>query len=162
MHKTNGARFLAIMLIGGGVAGIAVAFWMGYNFIQVHWVYIVLVAAFLALFVWSTIAGVRLWRGEPKGWKWATILFALQVPVLTVPGISYEFYTGLALKIVGGDPGGNFAFGFGANANFYLGTEITGLVYGVNLIGLVAFIYLLWNRPGKVMQPAVQSTAADA
>jgi hypothetical protein len=116
-----------------------------------------LVVAFLLLFIWSVIAGIRLWRGEPKGWRWATILFALQVPVLTVPGLSYEFYTGLALKIVGGDVATNVGLDFGANANFYLGTEITGLVYGVNLVAVAALIHLLRSRPNKGMQPTAQS-----
>jgi hypothetical protein len=103
VHWTKTARLLAALLVVGGVLGVGLAFWMGYRFVQVHWVYILLVAAFLALFVWCVMAGVRLWRGEAKGWKWATILFALQIPVLTVPGLTYEFYTGLALTLAGGD-----------------------------------------------------------
>ena len=91
VHKTNAARVLAILLAAGGVVGIGVGVWMGYTFIQTHWIYGVLVAALLGLFVWSVIAGIRLWRGEPKGWKWATILFALQIPIFTIPGLSYEF-----------------------------------------------------------------------
>lgn len=162
MHKTNVARFLAVLLAVGGVAGIGVSAWMGYTFVQTHWIYILFAGALAALFVWSVNAGVRLWRGEPKGWKWATILFALQVPILTVPGLSYEFFTGLAVKIVGGGPELNFAFNFGANANFYLSTETTGLLYGVNVVAILALIYLLRNRPGKVMQPAQQSSVADA
>jgi hypothetical protein len=162
VYQAKSAKLLAVMLAIGGVLGIGLAIWMGYQFVPVHWIYIVLVVAFLLLFIWSVIAGIRLWRGEPKGWKWATILFALQVPVLTVPGLSYEFYTGLALKIVGGDVETNVGLDFGANANFYLGTEITGLVYGVNLVAVAALIYLVRSRPNKGMQPTAQSTAADA
>ena len=135
---------------------------MGNTFIQTHWIYGVLVAALLGLFVWSVIAGIRLWRGEPKGWKWATILFALQIPIFTVPGLSYEFYTGLSLKVVGGDTTGNLGLNFGAYADFHLSTQVDGLIYGVNVVALIALIYLLMNRPGKAMQPTAQGTAADA
>jgi hypothetical protein len=140
-----------------------IALWVGYQWLRIHWIYIVLVAGFLALFAWSTIAGVRLWRGEPKGWKWATILFVLQIPVLTVPGVSYEFYTGLALKIFGGETVHNFGFNLGASVDLNFGTDVTGLIYGVNIVAIAAVIYLLRNRPGKIVLPATpQTTPADA
>jgi len=161
-YHAKSARLLAIMLVVGGVLGVGIAFWMGYQFVRVHWVYLVLVVAFLLLFIWCVSAGIRLWRGDPKGWKWATILFAMQVPVVTVPGLSYEFYTGLALKIVGGDVDSNIGFNLGANANFYLSTDVKGLVYGVNLVALAAVIYLLRGRARKEMQPTAQGAAADA
>lgn len=146
---------LAVLLIIGGLLGVGIACWMGYQFIQIHWIYIVLVALFLAVFIWSAIAGVRLWRGEAQGWKWATILFAMQIPVLTVPGFSYEFYTGLALRLVGGDVQNVFSFSLGANANIYLGTSITGLVYGINVLAVAALMYLILRR--RSLQAAVDA-----
>jgi hypothetical protein len=153
VHQTKVAKLLAALLVVGGVTGIGLALWMGYQFIQIQIGFIVLAAAFMALFVWSGIAGIRLWRGEAKGWKWAAISFALQIPVLTVPGLRYEFYTGLSLKLVGGNVKSPFGFNLGAGLEFYLNTEITGLVYGANLFAIAALIYLLRRRPNKNMQP---------
>ena len=99
---SSGSRFLALVLMVGGVLGIGVACVFALRFLRVHWIYGLLVAAFLWLFVWSALTGYRLWRNEARGWKWALILFAMQIPVLTVPGLSYEYYTGIALRLLGG------------------------------------------------------------
>ena len=150
--QDRGAKFLALLLAVGGVLGVAITVYMAYTFLQQHWVYIVLVAAFAALFVWTALTGVRLWRNEARGWKWAKILFAAQIPVLTVPGLSYEYYAGIAIKIIGGEVDSYFNVGLGANANFYLGTSITGLVYGVNIFALLALLYLfVKSRPGAAL-----------
>jgi len=153
-HTDRGARALAVVMIIGGVLGIGVSFYMAYRFVPVHWVYSLLVAVFFLLFAWSTLTGLRLWRGDARGWKWAVILFAMQVPVLTVPGLSYEYYTGIALKVMGGNATNTFLFGLGANANFYLDTGITDLAYGVNLFALGAVAYLLRARRPRGPQPA--------
>jgi hypothetical protein len=152
-----GLRILACLLMLGGVLGIGLAFILAYQFLQVHWIYLFLVAGFMALFGWSALTGFRLWRGERRGWKWATILFALQVPVLTVPGLAYEYYTGLAIKLMGGKVGASFSLGLGANAKFYLDTRITDMVYGVNLFALGAVIYLVMKRPNRQLQPVASS-----
>lgn len=161
-YTSKGTKALAILLILGGVLGIGISFYMAYQFLQVHWIYLVLVAAIMSLFTWTAITGLRLWHGEPRGWKWATILFAAQIPVLTVPGLSYEYYTGLAIKLVGGNVDSPFSLGLGAYANLYLDTRITDLIYGVNLFAVGAVIYLRRKRPNKGMQPTPQSAAADA
>ncbi len=116
-------------------------------------------AALAWAFVWSTVSGVRLWRGEPRGWKWATILFAAQIPVFTVPGMTYEYYTGVASKLLGGNTDSSFTLGLGANINVYLDTRITDLVYGVNLFAVLVLGYLLWARPRRAM--VAPSPAAD-
>lgn len=154
-------KALAVVLVVGGVVGVGLAIWMGVQFIPAHWVYSLFVAAFLVLFVGSGIAGVLLWRGKANGRKWSTILFAMQIPVLTVPGMSYEIYTGLSIKAFGGDPGPSFAFNLGANANFYLDTNIASTIYGVNIFALGAFIYLLRAWRGG-MRAAAPEAAADA
>jgi hypothetical protein len=141
-----GDRLLALMLMLGGVVGIGLSVFMGVKYLQVHWLYSILVAAFLLLFAWSALAGFRLWRGERRGWKWATILFAMQIPILTVPGLSYEYYTGMSFKVAGGHVDKPVTFALGSNANFYLDTRITDLVYGVNLFALAATCYLITRR----------------
>ena len=145
-------RFLAALLVAGGVLGIGIAFWLGYRFVQVHWVYILLAGAFFALFLWACVTGVRLWRGNARGWKWAAILYASQIPVLTVPGLRYAWYTGLSLKLAGGNVVRAFSFDFGAAADFYLDTKITDVVYGINLFAIFALSYLLTHRPNAQLQ----------
>ena len=159
-HKAIGVRFLALILAVGGVLGIGIVLWMAYQFLQQHWVYIFLVAAFMAVFVWTTITGVRLWRGDPRGWKWALILFIAQIPILTVPGFSYEFSVGFAIKVVGRNAALSFPFGLGTSINVYLDTAITDLVYGVNLFALAAAIYLFLKKPSKALQPTAVASGS--
>jgi len=66
------------------------------------------------LFVWSMFTGFHLWRGHNSGRKWATILFAMQIPILTVPGFSYEYYTGLSVKVIGGHVDNPVSFSLGS------------------------------------------------
>lgn len=139
-------RVLALLLMAGGLLGVGLSAVMSARFLRMHWVYGVLFAALLLLFAWTALAGFRLWRGEPRGWKSATILFAMQVPILTVPGLSYEYYTGLALRLVGGHVDKALTLSLGSNGNFYLDTRIHDWVYGINLFGLVATVYLLTRR----------------
>jgi hypothetical protein len=148
-----GLRILACLLMVGGALGIGITFFLAYQFLRTHWISLVFIAPLMALFAWSALTGFRLWRGERRGWKWATILFAMQIPVLTVPGLAYEYYTGLAIKLIGGKVDTSFALGLGANARFYLDTRITDLVYGVNLFAVGAVIYLVMNRPSRPAQP---------
>lgn len=145
MNNKNmiGVRFFALLLLIGGVLGIGLSIYMGYTFVQQHWIYLVLVFGFFALFAWSALTGVRLWRDQPRGWKWAKILYAAQIPILTVPGFDYEYYTGIAIKLIGGETDSFFNLGLGASATLYLDTRITGLVYGVNVFALIALAYLL-------------------
>lgn len=141
-----GLRILALLLIVGGIVGVLIAGLMVYQFLQAHWIYLLLIAAFIALFLWSALTGLRLWRGEQRGLKWATTLFAMQIPVLTVPGLEYEFYTGLAVKLMGGNVESGFLLAMGASGSFYLDTTINDWVYGINLLALVAVIYLVLHR----------------
>lgn len=160
--KDIGSKFLAFLLTAGGFLGIGISVYLGYTFVQQHWIYIVLVAVFAALFVWTTLTGIRLWRNDPRGWKWGKILFAAQIPVLTVPGFSYEYYSGIAIKILGGQTDSHFEIGIGANANFYLDTRITDFMYGINIFALLAFIYLLVkSRPSTALNSDAQKPRDD-
>jgi hypothetical protein len=154
-------KVLAFLLVVGGLLGIGISVYMGYTFVQQHWIYLVLVVGFAALFVWTVLTGIRLWQNDPRGWRWGKILFAAQIPVLTVPGFSYEYYSGIAIKILGGQVDDHFKMALGANANLYLDTRITDLFYGINLFALFALIYLLAkSRPNTALNTDAQKTRA--
>lgn len=159
--QDKGSKFLALLLTLGGVLGMGLSVYLGYTFVQRHWVYVVLAVAFLSLFVWTTLTGIRLWRNDSRGWKWGKILFAAQIPVLTVPGFSYEYYSGIAIKVLGGRVDSNYSMELGANANLYLDTRITDLVYGINLFAIGALIYLMAkSKPDIAPDPDAQSWRA--
>jgi hypothetical protein len=164
MNQTSpnaGERTLALLLMVGGVLGVGISIFTAPQFLRMHWIYGVLIAGALFVFVWSALTGYRLWRGEVRGWKWAAILFALQIPILTVPGFSYEYYTGVALQIMGGHVDKTFTFSLGSNANLYLDTRIVDLRYGVNLFAIGATIFLLLRRPNYRLHSTRDAPASE-
>src|SRR5215831_13682751 len=91
-----GARFVAFLLIAGGALGIVAAVFLTAAVVQQHQPFRAVTAlASAAVFGWGALKGIELWRGRPQGYRWAQILFALQVPAFSVAGFSYEFSTGI-------------------------------------------------------------------
>lgn len=63
---------------------------------------------YLVIFGWCVWTGVDLWQGKPQGYKWAKVLFAAQIPVITFPGFTYHFEVGgLVIQFPGAKPGEN-------------------------------------------------------
>jgi len=144
---TRTTRFFAVMLVGGGIAGIAIAAIVGITLIQQNGLFIIPMAALAVLFAWATFIGMRLWQGMPYGRKWAPVLFASQIPVLALPGFKYQWFTGAELGVAMQFGGGSSRLGFsanlGANGQFFLGTDVTEFAVGVNLFAVVALVLLV-------------------
>ena len=156
-----GVRSLAFILEVGGLLGIFIAIYLGYTLAQQQWVLVVIAVVFLGVFAWTLLTGTRLWRGDPRGKKWAKILYAAQIPILTVPGFTYEYYTGLLIGVVGGRVQSNLKLEFGAGLTLYFATRISDLVYGINLFAVAAFVYLVIRlRANPAMQSAGQERPA--
>lgn len=162
MRPTLVSRVIAGLLVLGGLSGLAMAGSLAYDAVQTHWIYLTIAAAFGAVFVASTLAGVRLWRGDPRGWRWARILFAAQVPVFTVPGATWEFYTGVGLPLAGGAFEENLTLRLGGGLTAYLDTRITAVAYGVNLVAVLVLAYLLRVRVPAAPQPPAATGAGTA
>ena len=120
---------------------------MAYQFAKHHWALVLLALTLCAVFAWSCFTGVRLWQGTSYGRKWAPLLFASQIPVLAVPGLHYEWFTGAhfgpVLTLAGDSVNGTLAFNVGANGQFYVGTGGSGLMFGANLFAVLALICLV-------------------
>jgi hypothetical protein len=134
------------MLVLGGVLGFAIIAYLAVLLVRTRWIYGLMAVALLLLFAWSALTGIRLWRGQRRGLRWAIILFAMQIPILSVPGLSYEYYTGVSLKIMGGHVDKTVSLSLGANGNVQLLDPRTDLAYGLNLFALAATTYLLARR----------------
>src|SRR4029078_10130562 len=94
------------------------------------------------LFAFGAHAGWRLWRSPEAGWKRATILYALQIPIVKATGLAYTCYMGVAVNLMVGATDTPFSVEFGANANFFLGTETDAASFGVNLFAAVATAWM--------------------
>lgn len=96
-HSKTITRGLAAVLALGGIAGIAITLSLVAKLTQQSALVAALILGLLLLFVWATWTGWQLWQGRTYGHRWAPIAFATQIPVLAVPGLSYQWFTGLYL-----------------------------------------------------------------
>jgi hypothetical protein len=142
--STTATKVIALLLILGGGAGIAIAF--PAETVATGTEHLAFIASVVAIFACSIWAGVGLWKGTRKGYIASEVLFALQIPSFTFSGFAYQFYIGslfgvsfsstLASKL-------NLDFQLGSAVNFQLSSEIENFVLGVNLIAVAALIYLI-------------------
>ena len=150
-RPTQGERGLACLLLVGGALGIGLSLYMATLVLRSSLIASLIALPLVLLFVGSMFAGLHLWRGRTSGRKWATILFAMQIPILTVPGFSYEYYTGLSVKVIGGHVDRPVAFSLGSNGNLQvLDPRVTDSAFGVNLLGLAATAYLVARRRNSI------------
>jgi hypothetical protein len=75
----------------------------------------------------------------------------MQIPILTVPGFRYEYYTGLSVAVSGGHVDKPVSISLGCNGKLQaFDPRVTDSAYGVNLIALAATAYLVARRRGSI------------
>lgn len=147
-------KALAILLVAGGVLGMGIAIWLAIKAMGEAWTYLIPCAGLLLLFFWTSLTGIRLWRNEARGWKWARWLFAAQIPLVTLPGFTYRYFSGFHFSVIVGDTPQNVAFGLGANANIFFGPAIKSWMFGVNLFAVFALVVLIRASQRKAPEPS--------
>lgn len=135
------------MLVAGGSVGVAMVMILGLKLLPQGWLLLVPLAGLAALFAWAAFTGIRLWQGTPYGRRWAPILFASQIPMFSLQGIRYQWFTGVELSPTvqlgtGSVPLG-LSVNLGANGQFFFGDEAAELFIGLNLFAVVALVLLL-------------------
>ena len=144
-------RFFAALLIVGGILGIGLTLVLGAS---VGTSKAFALAPLAVLFAFGAHAGWRLWRSPETGWRRATLLYALQIPIVHMSGLVYTFYMGVAINLMGGATDSPFSLECGANAYFFLGAEVEAASAGVNLFALLATAWLYLHRPQARSVPA--------
>ena len=160
---TKPMRIVALLLILGGALGVGLTIWLDVNLLMSSQIRIfssatAIAGVFILIFGWCVWTGVDLWRGRRQALKLAMILFAIQIPVITVPGFSYGLQVGLLVRLAilrGGEFSGGFEFGSGFN--FYISSDVQGFALGVNLVALFVLIYLI-----RVARELAEETKAAA
>ena len=163
--SSAGEKFFALFLVIGGLLGIGIALYFAPQFLSQHWIYGSVVFVMLAAFGWATYVGILLLRGRRRGWKWATILFASQIPIVSVPGLAYEWYTGFGLSWIFVGDRDPLTFELGSSLSFFLDTRITAVLFGINLFAVLAFIYLIAQRgrwSGSANEESAPEIESDA
>lgn len=147
-HAELNRKLVSLLLIVGGIGGVAIALWSELKFLQMHAaanLAAALMGAFAVVFGVCTWTGVELWRNRPAAYRWAQILLLAQIPNISFAGFAYYFYTGFTLYLslntmpsvlVG------FQFELGSAIKILISSETEGFVFGINLVAIAA-LYLL-------------------
>ncbi len=143
-------RVFALLLIVGGLIGVGSSAVLAYRFAPLHWLIAVDSAAFVAVFACSSAVGLRLWRGDPGGAKWAIALYALQIPVLEIHGFKYDYFTGVAMLMLHNRDGSPVALDFGADMALMFDGGSGGFVVGVNIIAIAACAVIATSEHRKL------------
>lgn len=140
------SRVLALLLVVGGVVGMGAGLMFAWYKLPENALYLLLAVPFVLLFGSAILTGIRLWQDTAWGRKWAIILFASQVPVLSFPGLVFLWYTGLQVAPVV-QVTATFEFGMllelGASGQFFVGGAENPVVLGVNVFALAALVFLV-------------------
>jgi hypothetical protein len=158
-----GARIIAFFLLAGGLLGILNSVLMGFHFAH-RQESLRVISAILsaALFAWGILTGVALWRGTLRGFKWAKILFALQVPVFSVARLSYEFSTFFSFRVMAGATNHYIGGNIGSSSNLYVAPQSLGLMFGINIIAVIALLYLIRGSRSASTEDPVGAQLVEA
>jgi hypothetical protein len=152
--KTSGVKFLALLLVLGGIVGFGIAVLLAPNALALGPLAAVQTfVLFGSVFSCSVWQGINLWRGKPNAIKWAKILFAAQIPAFSFSGIAYEFYTLLSFSLQLGQVQSPTAFNLGSSLSVANVGQGQPNFVGVNVIAIAATAYLFIRfRPNKTLK----------
>jgi hypothetical protein len=150
-----GARIVAVLLVLGGLLGILNLVTMYFHLAQQHQSLPAISSVIaVALFAWGIVTGVALWQSTPRGFKWAKILSALQVPVFHVARLTYEFSTCISFRVMIGSTSRYIGGDIGSSLNFDVSPQSLGFMFGINIVAVVALLYLIRaSRPASAGVP---------
>src|SRR6516164_9480917 len=143
-----GARIIAFFLLAGGLLGMLASAMTIYQSFQQHRV-VAVVSGMIAtaLFAWCIPIGVALWRTTPKGFKWAKLLFAVQVPVFSIARFSYEFSTFFSFRFMIGNTTHYIGGNIGSSSNLTWLAQSEGFLFGINVVAVLVLLYLIRLAP---------------
>lgn len=144
-RATNyGARLIAVMLLAGGLLGLLGSALPVYHSFQQYRVTAAISGILsTAWFAWCLPAGAALWRTTPTGFRWARLLFAMQVPVFSIARISYEFSTFFSLRFLIGNTTSHIGGNLGSSSNLHWLPQSVGFLFGINVVAVVVLLYLM-------------------
>jgi hypothetical protein len=140
-------RLIAFLLIASGVVGISlcgVAVILSPQAALGSWSMAAFTVMSAALFGSGIWIGLALWDGTPRGYKWAKIFLAAQIPNIRVPGFNYQFGTpGITVRWLIGEAGRGINFHAGPSISIYISPAVQGAILGANVFAIFALIYLM-------------------
>ncbi|MBD1567488.1 MULTISPECIES: hypothetical protein [Vibrio] len=136
-------RYIGFVTIGGGVLGLAtVASYFSQQLALEQWTLVFTICAF---YVWSSIVGLLVLEGKSskKVAFQALIIQLIQIPVISLPIITYQVATGLHLDFIYSTHKSFFLsakFGSKFSLGFFNGGQL--IVIGANLAAIFGAIII--------------------
>ena len=148
--KGNSIRTVAAFLIIGGALGVVlgVASLFMFTGAPLGWLSYLLQTVFLVLFAYTTFLGMRLWKYDHRSLYKSIAILVGQIPVFSLHGITYQYYSAFALDVIGGDVSSPISFRLGSGYLLNFGSTTT--VFGLNLMALIAVIALYRERTNRL------------
>jgi hypothetical protein len=144
-RATLGVRLVALLMMAGGALGLVGAFVLTRgSWATGDWARLLGPFVSFPVFAWTSLKGFDLWRGRPSGYWWSTRLFALQIPILSINRLTYEYSVGFSARVSFGNTRQPFGADIGSSLNF-LSSGAHGWMGGVNIVALALFAYLHWQ-----------------
>lgn len=140
---------LLILEVGGGFMGFAMILaYQPWNKNMNTFLWSAYIGACL-LFIFGIFAGLALIKESKYGIVSSAIYQALQIPFISSYVISYNILSGvkLVVGVLGGKP--YVMFNIGARCTFNLGIQTGSWGFGINLISLILFVYLIFQLRAK-------------
>jgi hypothetical protein len=139
-----GARIVAFFLAAGGSLGLLGSLLAVYHSVQRHQLPAGMFAILsTALFAWCLPAGIALWRTRPTAFKWAILLFGIQVPVFSIARFTYEFSTFFSLRVMIGNTTRHIGGDVGSSSNLNLLPRSLDPLFGINIVAVLILLYLI-------------------
>ena len=137
-------RTLIALSIGGGFAGLALAFKGMIDAESEHPLYFIMLGGFGALYALTVVAGL-IFAENPSRSAPLLVSLCCQMPCLSSPIITYHFSAGLSLTL--GTVSGKLQVGYLLGSDWQLnlfGSMPWG--FGINIVALVLFILLVQSK----------------
>ena len=154
-------KYLLIILeVGGGFTGISMMFLLqqwNTSMSIYAWIGSIFVGF---MFLFGIVAGLALIDSPQLGTALSAVYQAIQIPFMSSPLLTYEFYSGLQLGFGLAKGGLAFFVKYGARFALQLSMSAAPWRIGVNVLALVLFVYLLLQLlpKAKAAEPGSTST----
>jgi hypothetical protein len=134
-------RLLVILLIGGGFTGVALI--TEFVFPPMKSIARITLLGFVCIYCYGIFIGLKLSEGTAS-LKYLRLYFALQIPFVSSPIITYRFGSGLQVTLAITESGLTSICRLGSEFQFAISSSAPWGI-GVNFVGL-AILFLLYSR----------------
>jgi hypothetical protein len=142
--KQRGLAVIAALEVVGGFAGLVVASQMALQSISVPIAALVFSLVALPMLL-SLRAGQLLWQGQRNGKVLSLVVQLLQLPVIQIGALKYNFFVGARLAFLWITSDVYPRVDFGATLTVQVAGAVAPTVIGINVLALWALWYL-WRR----------------